>query len=425
MSLLCWCTDAAASAHHESCQVSSLETLHVFPSRGGAEPNDTTSTASKKWSSFFAVDPSKILNVLVNRGGLILPKSVEKELLALKNVLHVDKASLNLVERQLIVSNFTVSVKGSDTVALRVGRVHVTWDSYTKPCVDVQVENVDVLVEFTNLMLSRTNWNELEEAGFPPRMEDYYSDYDASAPSSTFVRIGSIQLSGNITSEIKSRPLDRTIANMTFGLHAFDNLSKEILQVSEANLAATGRRGCTTDQVYDILRAYFMKKLRKFLKYTAYDVSAGSLREEGSTTVREAKRLFASASNVIKSYADDASKKTGDDIQESLAGRLEKLGVPSSREKLDALRELSAKAAENIDARSLAGSSLTRLRQAYQNRVTTGNVIGHEALTYTTGSNDVDNACEEANDSSSEVGSNQAASDCKDTKETIFIFPDW
>jgi hypothetical protein len=212
---------------------------------------------------------------------------------------------------------------------------------------------------------------------------------------------------------------------MTFGLHAFDNLSKEILQVSEANLAATGRRGCTTDQVYDILRAYFMKKLRKFLKYTAYDVSAGSLREEGSTTVREAKRLFASASNVIKSYADDASKKTGDDIQESLAGRLEKLGVPSSREKLDALRELSAKAAENIDARSLAGSSLTRLRQAYQNRVTTGYIIGHEALTYTTGSNDVDNACEEANDSSSEGGSNQAASDCKDTKETIFIFPDW
>jgi hypothetical protein len=212
---------------------------------------------------------------------------------------------------------------------------------------------------------------------------------------------------------------------MTFGLHAFDNLSKEILQVSEANLAATGRRGCTTDQVYDILRAYFMKKLRKFLKYTAYDVSAGSLREEGSTTVREAKKLFASASNVIKSYADDASKKTGDNIQDSLAGRLEKLGVPSSREKLDALRELSAKAAENIDARSLAGSSLTRLRQAYQNTVTTGNVIGHEALTYTTASNDVDNACEEANDSSSEVGSNQAASDCKDTKETIFIFPDW
>ena len=149
-----WCTDAA-SAHHQSCLLS-LEALS--PLRGGAKPTDTTSTASKKWSSFFAVDPSKILKVLVNRGGLILPKSVEKELLALKNVLHVDAASLNLVERQLIVSNFTVSVKGSDTVSLRVGRVHVTWDSYTKPCVDVQVENVDVLVEFTNLMLSRTNW---------------------------------------------------------------------------------------------------------------------------------------------------------------------------------------------------------------------------------------------------------------------------
>ncbi len=255
-------------------------------------------------------------------------------------------------------------------------------------------------------------------------MEEYYSD--PSAPSSTFVRIGSIQLSGNVTSDIKSRPLDRTIANMTFGMNAFDNLSKEILDVSEANLAATGRRGCTTDQVYDILRAYFMKKLRKFLKDTAYDVSAGSLTEDGSTTVREAKKLFASASNAIKSYADDASKKTGDSIQESLASRLEKLGVPSSREKLDALRELSAKAAENIDARSLAGSSLTRLRQAYQKRTVTDNVVGQEALTYTTRSNGVDNECEEADDSSTKKqGANEAASNCKETKETIILFPDW
>ena len=255
-------------------------------------------------------------------------------------------------------------------------------------------------------------------------MEEYYGD--SSAPSSTFVRIGSIQLSGNITSEIKSRPLDRTIANMTFGMNAFDNLSKEIRQVSEANLAATGRRGCTTDQVYDIIRAYFMKKLRKFLKDTAYDVSAGSLSEDGSTTVKEAKKLFASASNVIKSYADDASKKTGDNIQESLASRLDKLGVPSSREKLDALRELSAKAAENIDARSLAGSSLTRLRQAYQKSATTGNIAGNEALTYMTRSNGDDSECdEEADDSSSEEGANEAASNCKETKETIIIFPDW
>lgn len=114
--------------------------------------------SKKSWSSFFTVNPSKILSVLVNRGGLLLPSSVEKELLALSNVMHVDSASLNLVERVLVVKNFTVSVPGSNTDSLRVKSVQVTWDSYTKPCVDVQVEDVVVLAEFTNLLLTRNNW---------------------------------------------------------------------------------------------------------------------------------------------------------------------------------------------------------------------------------------------------------------------------
>lgn len=245
---------------------------------------------------------------------------------------------------------------------------------------------------------------------------------DPSAPSSTFVRIGSIQLSGNVTSEVRSRPLDRAIANISFGMHAFDKLSKEILQVSEANVAATGRRGCTTDEMYDILRAYFMKKLRKFLEETAYDVSTGSLSEDGSTTVREAKKLFASASNVIKSYADDASKKTGDNIQELLASRLEKLGMPSSREKLSTLRELSANAALTVDARSLAGSQLTRIQEAYQSRVGTDSVMGNQALMYTTRSAG-DTKCEGIEkDSSAEDDPNKT---CEEVKETIIIFPDW
>ena len=147
---LCW-TDASVSAQ------SRLTNLLSY--RGGdGESKDDASAKKSKWSSFFTVDPSKILSVLVNRGGLLLPKSVEKELLALGKVLHVSEAGLNLVERQLVVKNFTVSVPGSDRESLRVGRVHVTWDSYTKPCVDIEVEDVDVLIEFVNLMLTRNNW---------------------------------------------------------------------------------------------------------------------------------------------------------------------------------------------------------------------------------------------------------------------------
>ena len=71
--------------------------------------------------------------------------------------LHVDEAKLNLIDRELIIRNFTVGLPGQGD-SLRVGRVDVRWDSYTKPCVDIEVDNVSVLVEFTNLALTRNNW---------------------------------------------------------------------------------------------------------------------------------------------------------------------------------------------------------------------------------------------------------------------------
>lgn len=142
------------------CWTDAVSAQSGLSSRGGtSNAEDATATiTSKKWSSFFSVDPSKILSILVNRGGLLLPNSVEKELAALANVVNVDEASLNLVERALVVKNFTVSIPGSSRESLRVGSVYITWDSYTRPCVDIQVEEVDTLVEFTNLMLTRSNW---------------------------------------------------------------------------------------------------------------------------------------------------------------------------------------------------------------------------------------------------------------------------
>lgn len=270
-------------------------------------------------------------------------------------------------------------------------------------------------MHFYLLLLYKTR-NELEDAGFPPMMEEYY---DSSAPSSTFVRIGSIDLSGNVTSEVRSRPLDRVIANLTFGMDAFEGLNEEIRNISEANL---GRRGCTTDEVYDILRSYFAEKLRKFLVDTARDVSAGSLSNEGSNTVKEAKKLFASASNAFKSYADDAGRKTGDSLQESLASRLERIGVPSSREKLSALRDLSSSAAQSVDVKSVAGAQLKRLREAYQKSRDSDRAVDNAALVYKTRSTD-DEEC--SDDGDSDGDSNDETTQSEQAKETVIVFPDW
>lgn len=242
-------------------------------------------------------------------------------------------------------------------------------------------------------------------------------DYDESSPSSTFVRIGSIQLDGNITCEINSRPLDRSIANVTFGMDAFEPLYRQIRNVSEANLASTGRRGCTTDELYALVQSYFLEKLRKFLSDAAEDMVVGAVSDEGSRTIREARKLLASAGEIAKSYAGDASKKTGESLQESLASRLEKLGVKSSREKLSALRELSTSIARSIDARSLAGTQLKRLRESYQE----SNDVDSAALSYQTVVPDDGKEC-----SRTGSDSNSATTKCRDViKETIIVFPDW
>ena len=262
------------------------------------------------------------------------------------------------------------------------------------------------------------NRNELDDAGFPPAMKD--SDPASSTSSvaasrsngSTFVRIGSIDLQGNVTTEIFSRPLDRRIANIGFSMDSLKELNDEIRRTSEANLAATGRRGCTTDELYTILSNYFMRKLRSFLSETVYDVTTGALSDEGSNTVREAKRLVSSANDVIRGYVSEASKKKGDDLQDSLANRLERFGVPSSKEKLNALREISLNAARNVDARSLAESKLKQVREAYRTGSGAANVAQNaEALA-------------RAESLSDEVDEEEAV--CADkVQEEDIIFYDW
>jgi hypothetical protein len=111
----------------------------------------------RSWSSLLTVDPAKIIGLLVHRGGLLLPKDIQDELISTAKVCSVDEAQLNLLERRILFSNFTVTLPASRK-ALRVGRFHVSWDSYLKPCLDIELDDVDILVEFTNLMLTRTNW---------------------------------------------------------------------------------------------------------------------------------------------------------------------------------------------------------------------------------------------------------------------------
>lgn len=125
----------------------------VLPAAAAAIPSSESS-----WSNFLTIDPSNILKIMIQRGGLILPKSIQEELLAVAKVCHVDQVQWNAVQKRLMMTNFTVTAPGMQTPSLRVGRLFVSWESYTKPCLNIEVDDVDVLLEFTNLLLTKNNW---------------------------------------------------------------------------------------------------------------------------------------------------------------------------------------------------------------------------------------------------------------------------
>jgi len=299
---------------------------------GLSSTNKTQSTATgdaKMWSSFLTVDPAKIMGLLITRGGLVLPKYIQDELISTARVCSVDDAQLNLLERKMLFSNFTVALPGSPK-AVQVGRFYMTWDSYLKPCVDIELDDVTILVEFTNLMLTRTNWNELQDAGFPPETAMSTSDeLPSSFISSTFLRFSSIDLSGTVKAKLRSRPLDRDIAPiLAFDLDSLDHLNAQIQRYSDINLSQTGRRGCTTDELYLLIQDFVTEKVRVFVASAAYDLVTNTFQEGDTAMVRDAKRLISEATSSILNYAVDASKAKGKDIHLAVANRLENIGLP-------------------------------------------------------------------------------------------------
>jgi hypothetical protein len=116
---------------------------------------------------------------------VILPQSIQKDLHIISQVCSCDETSLDLINQRLEVVNFTISMplpvnesiedfpndksrltshSGSNAIirddshALRIGRFYVTWDSYLKPCLEFEVTDVSIVVEFLNLLLTNHNW---------------------------------------------------------------------------------------------------------------------------------------------------------------------------------------------------------------------------------------------------------------------------
>lgn len=303
------------------------------------------------WSSMLTVSPSNIISTLIERGGLFIPKSIEQEIKILRSVIHCETSEMNLLDRHLILYNVTVGLP-DELTALRIGRVYIYWDSFLRPCMDIEVDDVDILVEFTNLMLTLNNWNELQDFGFPPDVSNYY---DAeSKQTSSFVRFNSIYLSRNMTVRVQSRPLNRDMGTFAMDMDVTDDLNAMIGNLSDFNLEQTGRKGCSSTELANLLQSFFNKKVRHFISNTLNDIATNP-----TLAMQTADRFFNQASEKILGYATHVGQKTGENIEGIIVTRLDKLGLDSPSDKvafwkkqsLDILNRRKAINIRNIDRR--------------------------------------------------------------------------
>jgi hypothetical protein len=319
----------------------------------------------RKWSSMLSIDPTKILSTLIDAGGLLIPHSAESEIHALKKMLRVDKAELNVVEKRLILYNFTVGIKGEPD-ALRIGRVCVQWDSYINPCLDIEVSDIDIFVEFTNFILTRSNWNELCEAGLIPKSTGSAGSAHGG-DSIPFLRFASIDLSGMINVSLASRPLDKELGAFSLDMIAADDLRALIRDASEDNKLHLSRRGCSSTELATILRDYFGQKVKSFLADSVYDIA-----NDPGAAVRGVDEFLGKLSGTVLNYAGHAGRKTGENVENAVVTKLGDLGLSSPVDKFSVLKQRTMNTIFNkINAAA---------RQNDQKQLTSGETNGNTTL---------------------------------------------
>jgi hypothetical protein len=191
----------------------------------------------------------------------------------------VGSAEVNIPEKILVLYDFTIDNPNNNIVienynsndvsnhskerveALRVGRFKISWDNfwYTTRTFELELENIEGLIEFTNLKLTQSNWDELMEKDFydwlMAEVDEKGNVYDEEG----FFHFSSISLSGNVTIHLASRPLDKLLGSFTVDADASRTaaeFNKRIGERSEENLRLKKRKGIMFAELADLLKIY-------------------------------------------------------------------------------------------------------------------------------------------------------------------------
>ena len=210
----------------------------------------------------------------------------------------------------MIVEGFTISHPDQEEASLFVEKFILKWDSYRKPCLEITLENVHLLMEFMNLLLTKNNWDELQKLDFPPVLsDDTFSSTTGSAADTSFIRIKSFNATGEVRLKLKSRPLSKELCDdVVLDLDKLSELNRQIIK--KANAAKrTGRVGCTTEELYEIIQAYVKDQIKALVK---------SILKDPQYAVKDVKNLLNKGKNVAKAYMDGVGEKADDTLQKKI-----------------------------------------------------------------------------------------------------------
>ena len=175
---------------------------------------------------------------------------------------------------------------------------------------------------FANIHIAQSKFrSELSDIGFPPQLYEEDEIVDSSSEAaSTFVRIGGIGVKGQIRLKLRSRPLDKDLCeDIVFDFDNLKTLSNQISAASKAAQKKTGRRGCTTEELYDIIQSYFNQQIQQRVKSSAVDTAMGALKpESGGKTIRDAKKFFSKGRDVAMKYANDIGQKAEEHVDDNI-----------------------------------------------------------------------------------------------------------
>jgi len=178
-----------------------------------------------------------------------------------------------------------------------------------------------------------------------------------SLPPSTFIRIGCLDVEGSVRLKVISRALGgkELCPDFVFEMKNLAELSDRIKYASEESYRKTGRKGCTTEELYEIIEQFVKTKLRKRMGSTVTDIARGVLDPKygGSKTVEETKRALAGVRNTVDRYTKNVVDVTEKQVENKLARQLSRWGL--SNDQIDTVKKASKAAAETA-ASSLASA---------------------------------------------------------------------